>query len=111
MLETAGIPTAVICSDEFGPLGRAEAQVLGLGALPLLPIPHPLAGNDSALVRAKAAAIADEVLSALTDTPAALAARHGGRFLALTERRMEGGAVCIDEACVYDPALARTSVT
>lgn len=106
MLETAGIPTAVICSDEFGPLGRAEAQVLGLGALPLLPIPHPLAGNDAALVRAKAEAIADEVLAALTDSAAALAARHGGRFLALTDKRMAGGVVCIDEACVYDPGLA-----
>ena len=80
--------------------------MLGLASLPLLPIPHPLAGNDSALVRAKAQAIADEVLSALTAAPAALAARHGSRFLALTERRMEGGAVCTDEACVYDPALA-----
>lgn len=97
----------MICSDEFGPLGRAEAQVLGLGGLPLLPIPHPLAGNDRALVRAKAEAIAAEVLSALTDAPAALAMRHGGRFLALTERRMEGGAVCTDEACVYDPGLTR----
>ena len=107
MLETAGIPTAVICSDEFGPLGRAEAQVLGMGALPLLAIPHPLAGNDGALVQAKARAIADEVLQALTDSPATLAARHSGRFLALTERRIAGGAGCIDEACVYDPALAR----
>jgi hypothetical protein len=106
VLETAGIPTAVICSDEFGPLGRAEAEVLGLGALPLLPIPHPLAGNDSALVRAKAEAIADEVLSALTDSAAALAARHGARFLTLTDKRMAGGAVCTDEACVYDPGLS-----
>ena len=97
----------MICSDEFGPLGRAEAQVLGLGALPLLPIPHPLAGNDATLVRAKAEAIAAEVLSALTDTPAALAARHGARFLALTDKRLDGGAVCVDEACVYDPGLAR----
>jgi hypothetical protein len=97
----------VICSDEFGPLGRAEAQVLGLGSLPLLPVPHPLAGNDSALVRAKALAIAEEVLHALTATPAELTARHADRFLALTERRMEGGAVCTDEACVYDPALTR----
>ena len=109
MLETAGIPTAVICSDEFGPLGRAEAQVLGMGALPLLAIPHPLAGNDDALVQAKARVIAAEVLLALTDSAAALAARHRGRFLALTEKRLAGGAVCIDETCIYDPALAQGS--
>lgn len=107
MLENAGIPTAVICSDEFGPLGRAEAQVLGMGALPLLAIPHPLAGNDDALVQAKARAISAEVLLALTDSATALAARHSNRFLALTERRLDGGAVCIDEACVVDPGLAR----
>ncbi len=96
----------MICSDEFGPLGRAEAQVLGMGSLPLLAIPHPLAGNDDALVQAKARAIVAEVLQALTDSAAALAARHSDRFLTLTERRLVGGAVCIDESCVYDPALA-----
>jgi hypothetical protein len=109
VLESAGIPTAVICSDEFGPLGRAESQVLGMGSLPLLAIPHPLAGNEDALVQAKARAIAAEVLLALTDSAAALAARHSGRFLALTERRLAGGAVCIDDTCVYDPALAQAS--
>jgi hypothetical protein len=29
-----------VCSDEFGPLGRAEAEVLGLPGLPLIAIPH-----------------------------------------------------------------------
>lgn len=94
----------VICSDEFGPLGRAEAQVLGLGSLPLVPIPHPLAGNELALVHAKARAIAAEVVSALTDAPALLASRYAGRFLSLTERRLDGGAVCIDAVCAVDPA-------
>ena len=98
----------MICSDEFGPLGWAEAQVLGLGSLPLLPVPHPLAGNDAVLVRAKARAIAAEVLNALTEPADTLAARHAGRFLALTERRLDGGAVCTDEVCAYDPALAGT---
>ncbi len=95
----------MICSDEFGPLGRAEAQVLGLGGLPLLAIPHPLAGNDAALVEAKARAIAAEVLATLTDDAERLAARHSGRFLALTEKRLDGGAVCTDDVCAYDPAL------
>jgi hypothetical protein len=106
VLELAGIPTAVICSDEFGPLGRAEAQVLGVGALPLLAVPHPLAGNDASLVQAKARAIAAEVLQALTADAQQLAARHRGRFVGLTERRLAGGAVCIDAACAFDGALA-----
>ena len=74
-------------------------------ALPLIPIPHPLAGNDRHLVRAKAQAIAEEVLRALIDPAEALAARYGGRFLSLTERRLEGGAVCVDEVCAVDPSL------
>ena len=81
----------MICSDEFGPLGRAEAQVLGMGGLPLLPIPHPLAGNDGALVRAKAEAIADEVLSALTDAPAA----ENSVPVTLTEVAFEGNFISV----------------
>lgn len=99
------MPTVVVCSDEFGPLGRAEAQVLGLGGLPLVPVPHPLAGNDAALVSAKAAAIAADVLAALTGDAAAVAAAHRDRFVRLTERRLDGGAVCTDEACALDFAL------
>ena len=96
-----------MCSDEFGPLARAESQVLGQRALPLIPIPHPLAGNDSELVGAKAHAIADEVASALTDPVEAICARYENRFLSLTERRLDGGAVCVDEVCAIDPAVMK----
>lgn len=96
-------------SDEFGPLARAEAEVFGMHALPLTAIPHPLAGNEAELVRRKAAAIAMAVVAALTDAPEALAARHAGRFLAPTERRLSGGVVCMDEACAFDPAIGRQS--
>ncbi|MEX2482258.1 MAG: hypothetical protein WD928_15480 [Gammaproteobacteria bacterium] len=96
-------------SDEFGPLARAEAEVLGMNALPLTAIPHPLAGNEAELVRAKAAAIAMEIAAALTDSPDVLAERHASRFLALTERRLSGGAVCVDEVCAFDPAIVRPS--
>lgn len=97
----------MVCTDEFGPLARAESRVLGQGALPLVAIPHPLAGNESGLVRAKAQAIAGEVASALTDPVDTIAARYEGRFLTLTERRLEGGAVCVDEVCAFDPAVGR----
>ena len=102
------MPTVVICSDEFGPLGRAEAQVLGLGGLPLVPIPHPLAGNRADLVEGKARAVVDEVIDALTADPAVLAERHRNRFTRLTQRRLAGGAVCVDEVCAVDLALDRT---
>jgi hypothetical protein len=76
-----------------------------MGSLPLIALPHPLAGNDAALVAAKAAAVADEVIVALTSPAASLAARYADRFVTLTERRLEGGAVCIDTACAVDPAV------
>lgn len=94
-----------MCSDEFGPLGRAEAEVLGMPGLPLVAVPHPLAGNDTALVAAKAAALADGVLEALTGDATGLAATHAARFTTLTERRLDGGAVCVDAVCAFDPAV------
>lgn len=79
--------------------------MLGAPDLPLIAIPHPLAGNSRELVHAKAFAIANEVAHALTASPALLAARYAGRFLNLTESRLAGGAVCIDTHCALDPAL------
>lgn len=95
----------VVCSDEFGPLARAESQVLGLPSLPLVAIPHPLAGNLQALVEAKANAIASDLIAALSDSAARLQARFAGQFLDPAERRLEGGAVCVDEVCAVDPAV------
>jgi hypothetical protein len=99
----------LICSDEFGPLGRAEAEVLGLAGLPLVPIPHPLAGNRSELVAAKARRVIDEIVDALTGDASQVADRHRARFTRLTQRRLEHGAVCVDEVCAIDPALVRRS--
>ena len=95
----------MVCSDEFGPLARAESEVLGLGALPLIAIPHPLADNAADLVEAKARAIADEVARALTDPVDTLESRYAGRFLSLTERRLDGGLVCVEDVCAVDLAL------
>ena len=80
--------------------------MLGMGTLPLIAVPHPLAGNDQALVNAKGSAISDEVVDALTGSQEAIRARYESKFLALTERRLEGGAVCIDEVCRIDPVFA-----
>jgi hypothetical protein len=106
-LERAGVPTAVICSDEFGPLGRAEATVLGLPGLALVPIPHPLADNDEALVSAKGKAIADEVAAALTDDADAVTERYRTTFARLTQRRLEAGRLCLDDTCAVDPVAPR----
>jgi hypothetical protein len=94
-----------VCSDEFGPLGRAEAEVLGAPGLPLIPIPHPLADNLPDLVAAKAHAIVDEIVTALTGDAAEVAAAHRQRFRRLTQRRLESGALCLDDVCAIDFAL------
>ena len=95
----------VICSDEFGPLGRAEAEVLGRAGLPLVPIPHPLADNSADLVAAKAAGVIDELISALTGDREEIRAEHSNHFVRLTQRRLDGGAVCTDDLCAVDFAL------
>jgi len=74
----------------------------------LIPIPHPLAGNDRELVESKANAIAGEVASVLIDSVEQLGARYENRFLNLTERRLEGGSVCVDEVCRLEPAMMDT---
>lgn len=100
-----GIPAVLICSDEFGPLGRAEAEVLGLPGLALVGIPHPLAGNRPELVVAKASGVVDEVVVALTGDAAAITAGQRATFTRLTQRRIERGAVCTDEVCAIDTAM------
>lgn len=91
-----------MCSDEFAPLARAESIVNGSPGLPLVVIPHPIAGNPAALVRRKAEGIVDEVLQVLTQAEAELAARYEGRFTKPTERRLSTDAVCTDALCAVD---------
>ena len=106
------MPTALLCTDEFGPLARAESQVLGIGALPLIGVPHPLADNARTLVTAKARGIVEEIECALTATSEALQARYINKFLHLAERRLERGAICVDEVCALDPvALPARAIT
>lgn len=80
-----------------------------MGGLPLIAIPHPLADNESNLVNAKAKGIAAEIHEALTTNANDLAQRYAAQFLHLAERRLEGGAVCIDEVCAVDPAVPNKS--
>ena len=99
------MPTVLICSDEFGPLGRAEAEVLGMVGLPLVPVPHPLAGNKADLVAAKARGIVDDIVSLLTGDADDVAERQRITFTRLTQRRLARGAVCVDDVCAIDVAM------
>lgn len=102
-----GIPTALVCSDEFAPLARALSIVNGSPGLPLVVIPHPIAGNFADLVRRKAEGVADEVFRILTEFREELASRYEGRFTKPAERRLSTESVCSDALCAVDLALPR----
>lgn len=53
-LTRRGLIAAVVCSDQFMRLGRAQAKVFGVPDLPLLEIPHPLGGLGMDKVRERA---------------------------------------------------------
>ena len=54
-LTKRGVIAAVVCSDSFMKLGRAQAKVFGVPDLPLLQIIHPLGGLAIDQVRERAA--------------------------------------------------------
>ncbi len=53
-LRKRGLVTAVICTDPFLKLGKAQARVFGTPDLPLIIIPHPLGGVSLEKVEARA---------------------------------------------------------
>ena len=77
----------------------------GPGGLPLIAIPHPLADNGPSLVEAKASIIVGEIELALLSDAAEVSDRLRHRFGRLTERRLDRGALCLDDACALDVAL------
>lgn len=66
MLEAKEIPTATICTNEFARMGQFIAKSLGLSALPLVIINHPLAGISRDAVERKAEAIIEQNIYVLT---------------------------------------------
>lgn len=64
------MPTAVICSDPFVPLARSESEILGVKALPLVVIRHPLGGIGRAEVRERAAQALPIIVKVLTGSDA-----------------------------------------
>jgi hypothetical protein len=105
LLEGKGIPSVLLCTDEFAPLARAESVAKGMGGLPLAVIPHPLADNREPEVRAKAERIVDEVVAILTQDAATLDARFRPLYHRLAETRLRSAA-CLDDVCVADPTGA-----
>jgi hypothetical protein len=65
-LELMGVPTAVIVSQWFEPLGRMEAESLGLPGLPLLVAPHPVANRPADELIEIGRALASQAIAGLT---------------------------------------------
>lgn len=64
-----------------------------------------MADNLAPLVAAKAEAIVAEVVANLVGDADTVAKANQDRFVRLTQRRLEGGALCLDDACAIDLAM------
>jgi hypothetical protein len=65
-LEFMGVPTAVIVSEWFEPLGHMEADSLGLPDMPLLVVPHPIANRPAEELIEIGRRLADRAIAGLT---------------------------------------------
>jgi len=55
-----------VCTDEFFALGKAETEILGMPGLPILTIPHPMAGQPPERVAEVADQALNEIIHILT---------------------------------------------
>jgi hypothetical protein len=65
-LEQRGVPTATVCSSAFYRAARSQAAGRGMGALPIVEIPHPMHTAPAEVVRQRAEAAVDDLVAALT---------------------------------------------
>lgn len=65
-MEKRGIPSVVICTDEFVSLGKSIAEFLGMPTLKIVVIPHPLGGLKQEDVLQRAQGAFEEIAGALT---------------------------------------------
>jgi hypothetical protein len=64
--EINGKPTAVIATDVFVDAAEVQSKALGLPEAPRIFVPHPIQDATNAEIEAKADAIIDQVIAALT---------------------------------------------
>jgi hypothetical protein len=64
--EINGKPTVVVASDVFIDAAEAQSNALGLPEAPRVFVPHPIQDATDEELRAKADAIVDQVIQALT---------------------------------------------
>ena len=66
-LRKRGLTTAVICSDSFLKLGKAQSRVFGVPDLPLVVIPHPLGGISLEQVEGRALVAIPQVVDLIKE--------------------------------------------
>jgi len=89
-LESKGVPTAVIVTSEFAPMGEATARERGYDGLPLVVVPHPFDWLPRSEVEGIAENIVGEIIRILTSAPEELVQKYRDRW-----RTTEGyGASC-----------------
>ena len=65
-LDRRGVPTAVICTDQFVESARAQAKICGNPDYPFAVVAHPLGSLTAAELQARAEAALPQVLAILT---------------------------------------------
>jgi hypothetical protein len=61
------VPAALICSEPFVKLAKAQARVFGVPDLALVVIPHPLGGLDLAAVGTRADVAAPQLAALIRE--------------------------------------------
>ena len=65
-LERRGVPTAVICTDEFIASARAQAAICGSPGYPFVVVAHPIGSLTPAELRERARTAVPQVIEILT---------------------------------------------
>ena len=60
-----GIPAVCLVTEDFWPQAEFVAESVGMPDIPMVQLPHPVAGTGAARIRAIADSIVDEVLDRL----------------------------------------------
>ncbi len=68
-LETHGTPALFIASSAFTEAAQKQATALGLPQVRRAIVPHPIQGQSDEEMRARADAVADELIEALLRPP------------------------------------------
>jgi hypothetical protein len=65
-LERRGVPTAVICTDQFIASAKAQAAICGNPDYPFVVVPHPIGSLTAAELQERARIAASQVIEILT---------------------------------------------